>query len=540
MKMRTVLAGAVVALAGLGLTPNVRAAEPAIVAQMQPVGKTLADVRVIAEKFGGKDALEKVNAGITDKLGEKGLSGLDLTRPLLGYLVNATDADNMGGVVILPVTSEKDFRDLLKRAEIDLEEVKDAKGLYAVELPEGANGADKPVRLRFVGTNAYVGFNVEDAEMAAAKLVAPEKVAFPGETALLAVRTYAQRVPKDAAEKNQEQVKKALEAMDGLPVPEQLKEAYAAVLKLSTRMSEQVAKEADVSDVRVTLDPKSYDLTFDTVIKALPGTALAKDIAGRKPTTNRFASLLGTDTVFGFATKLPLFTPEIRKLVAAGLTEGKKSQEDKIPEPAKAVADAAFASLLRTVDSGNFDLAFAVNGPNKDDAYGMNLGISFEDPSAIEKEFKAALKGLPDGVKGFVKLDAAKVGTVSIHTLNIGGFVPPDGQKILGDKATVAIAFAPKGIYVSLASDAVAQVKLALAAEPAATPVLKVVTNGKRMRDLVELSGQPLPEDSAAMFDKEDRQTTAMSVAVEGGDALTMRFTIRLTPFFLMGAAKAK
>ncbi len=536
MKMRTVLAGAVVAaLAGLGLTPSLRAAEPAIVAQMQPVGKTLSDVRVIAEKFGGKDALEKVNAGITDKLGEKGLSGLDLTRPLLGYLVNATDADNMGGVVILPVTTEKEFRDLLKRAEIDLEEVKDAKGLYAVEMPEGVNGADKPIRLRFVGTNAYLGVNVEDAEMAVAKLVAPEKVAFPGETALLAVRTYAQRVPKDAAEKNKEQVKKAQEMIDGLPVPEQLKEAYAAVMKLSMRMSEQVAKEADVSDVRVTLDPKSYDLTFDTVIKALPGTALAKEIAGRKPTTNRFASMLAADTVFGFATKLPLFTPEIRKLVAAGLTEGKKSQEDKIPEPAKAIADAAFAGLLRTVDSGNFDLAFAVNGPNKDDVYGVNLGVSFEDPSAIEKEFKAALKGLPDGVKGFVK-----VGEVSIHTLNIGGFVPPDGQKILGDKATVAIAFAPKGIYVSLASDAVAQLKAALAAEPAATPVLKVVTNGKRMMGLIELSGQPLPEDSAAMFDKEDKQTTAMSVAVEGGDALSMRFTIRLTPFFLMGAAKAK
>lgn len=542
MKMRTVLTGAVVAaLATVGFTPPVaRAADPVMVFQAQPVGKILADVRVITEKFGGKEALAKINDGITEKLGEKGLGGLDLTRPILGYLVNATDADTVGGIAIVPISGEKEFLDLLKRAEIDAEAVKDAKGLYALEMPEGANGDEKPIRLRFVGKYAYVGVNVEDAEMATGKLVAPEKIAFPAENSLLAVRTYAQRAPKDAAAKNQEQLKKAAEMIDGLPVPEQIKEAYAAVMKLTTRMSEQIAKEADISDIRVNLDPKSYDLVIDTVIKALPGTTLAKDIADRKPTTNRFAGMLTPDTVFGFATKLPLFTPEIRKLVAEGLKEGKKSLEDKIPEPAKAIAEAAFAGLLRTVESGSFDLALAVTGPNKDDAYGVNLGVSFEDPAAVEKEFRAALKGLPDGVQGFVKLDAAKAGTVSIHTINVGGFVPPDGQKILGDKAVVAIAFAPKGLYVSIASDAVAQVKLALAAKPAAAPVLKVVTNGKRVTDLIELSGQPIPEESAAMFDKEDKQTTAMAVSVEGGDALTIRYTIRLTPFFLVGAAKAK
>ena len=538
MKMRTVLAGAVVAaLVSLGLTPAARAADPVMVMQLQPVGKTLADVRVIAEKFGGKAALDKVNEGISEKLGENGLKGLDLTRPVLGYLVNATDAENVGGVVIVPITGEKEFLALLKRAEIDAEAVKDAKGLYALEMPEGVNGAEKPIRLRFVGMNAYVGVNVEDAELATGKLVAPDKVAFPAENALLAVRTYAQRAPKDAAEKNQEQLKKAAEMIDGLPVPEQFKEAYASIMKLSLRMSEQIAKEADVSDLRVNLDPKSYDLVIDTVIKALPDTTLAKDIAARKPTTNRFAGMLTPDTVFGFATKLPLFTPEIRKLVVEGVKAGVKSQEDKVPEPAKAITDAAVAGLLRTVESGSFDLAFALTGPNKDEAYGVNLGVSFEDPSAVEKEFRAALKNLPEGAQGFVKLDAAKVGSVGIHTINVGGFVPPNGQKILGDKAVVAIAFAPKALYVSVASDAVAQIKLALASKPAAAPVLKVVTNGKRMTDLIELSGQPIPEESAAMFDKEDKQTTAMAVSVEGGDALTIRYTIRLTPFFLAGAA---
>ena len=539
MKMRTVLAGAVVAaLATLGFTPPVaRAADPVVVIQMQPVGKTLADARVIAEKFGGKDALDKVNDGIADKLGEKGLGGLDLTRPILGYLVNATDAENVGGVVIVPISTEKEFLDLLKRAEIDVEEVKDAKGLFALELPEGANGGEKPIRLRFAGNNAYVGVNLDNAELATGKLIAPEKVAFPGETALLAVRTYLQRLPKDAVEKNKEQMKQARDAIDNLPVPEQIKDAFGSILKLSERMNAQQYKEGDIYDLKVNLDPKSYDLTMDIALKALPETALAKEIAGRKPTTNRFAGMLTADTVNGFVVKLPLFSPEIRKLVAEGLKEGKKSQEDKIPPAAKAVADAAFEGLLRTVEAGNFDLGFALTGPNKDDVYGVNIGVSYEDPSAIEKEFKAALKGLPEGVQGFVKLDAAKVGGVGIHTLNVGGFVPANAQKFLGDKASVAIAFAPKGIYLSVASDALAQVKALLAVEPAAAPVLKVVTNGKRMLKLMELSGEPIPDNALAMFDKDDKQTTAMALTVDGGDTLKIRFTLRLTPLFLAGAA---
>ena len=536
MKLRTVLALAT-ALVSAGAA---RAADPAVVVQVQPVGKSLSDFRTIAEKFGGKDALEKFNEAVAGKLGEKGFSGLDLTRPVVGYLVNPTDPEAMGGVVVVPVTDEKEFLAFLKRTEIDAEAVKDEKGLYALEMPEGGNPNGKPIRLRFVGANAYVGVNVENADLAEAKLVAPEKLTVSGPPALIAVRQFIQKYPKDALEKNKESMKQVTDAIANLPVPDQLKEGFGSLMKLSQRMSEQQIKEGDTYDMRVNLDPRSYDLTLDIALKALPGTPLAKDLAARKATTNRFAGLTTPDTITGFATRLPLFSQEIRKLVVDGLKEAKKFQEDNIPEPAKAIADEAFAGLLRTVESGDFDLGFALDGPTKDDVYGFTLAVSFEDASGVEKELRAALKNLPAEAAGFVKLDAAKAGGVSIHTAAVGGFLPPDQKKLFGDSAELAFAFGPKGVYAALGTDAVAKVKAAVAAKPAAAPVLKVVTNGKRLLKFVEQSGKEIPAEQAAMFDKEDKQTTAMTLSVEGGDTLAVKFTVRLTPFFLAGAAGAK
>lgn len=524
-------------LVGLSLTPTARqgrAAEPLATVQVQPIGKTLGDIRAIAEKFGGKAALAKFNEKIEDSLGAKGLSGLDLDRPIVGYLNATAEVEDLGGVLVLPITDAKAFLDLLKRAGIDAEEIKDSKGLYALEMPDDANLGDKPVRLRVQGGNAYVGINVDNAELAVAKLIAPEKLTLPGEPAVLLLRQYLQRVPKELAERSKGQSKQVLDMLQGLPLPEEAKDALAGVMKLTARFNEAQTKEGDLYDLRIDLDTKTYELSFDTALTARPGTALAKEIAARKPTTNRFAGLVTKDTVVGFTTRLPLFAPEIREAIVKLAKFGMSTGEDKIPDPAKPIAQEAFKGLLRTIESGNFDIAAAVVGPAKNDAYGINFALSFDDPSAVEKEFRKLLKDAPEGV---VKLDVAKVGGVSIHQASVGGFLPPEAKKTLGDKVDVCLAFAPKGVYVTVGADALAQIKAGLAAGPAPSPVLDIRTNGKKLKAFVEATGAPLPEQAARMFDKEDKLTSGFSLGIEGGEALRFRFRLRLTPF-LQGLAE--
>ena len=60
---------------------------PAITAQAQPLGKLLADVKLIIQKIGGADAVKTFEEKLEDTLGEKGFTGIDQTRLFGGYVI---------------------------------------------------------------------------------------------------------------------------------------------------------------------------------------------------------------------------------------------------------------------------------------------------------------------------------------------------------------------------------------------------------------------------------------------------------------------
>src|SRR5207244_1582446 len=93
--------------------------------------------------------------------------------------------------------------------------------------------------------------------------------------------------------------------------------------------------------------------------------------------------------------------------------------------------------------------------------------VSFEDPSALEKELKALVAThAPPLFKDLITYDKEKVGGVSIHEMKVGSLLPQEPQRMFGADARVAVAFAPKGIYAAIGPDAVGALKLALAAKP--------------------------------------------------------------------------
>ena len=91
----------------------------------------------------------------------------------------------------------------------------------------------------------------------------------------------------------------------------------------------------------------------------------------------------------------------------------------------------------------------------------------------MEKEFKTFVaKDAPQDIVDAIKWDAAKAGTVSIHTwkVPVGGFI--DVSKVFGgENCLVAFAFAPHGVFAAIGPDAVGTIKDALAVKPAPAPV---------------------------------------------------------------------
>ena len=515
-------------VAALFAPPILRAADPPITFQLHPFERVLGELRSAADLIGGEKAVKALNDSIKEKYGPKGFEGLDLSKPIVGYVILDTKPENITAVIAFPVTGEKEFLALCDRA--NGQKYKDlGKGLY--ELPP--LDPQYKARMRFSGGYAYIAYGANPEPALDAKaIVAPNKLYDPAEKAAVAGKFHFDRITpemkKAALALLMEARKKLLAEIDpDAPNQAAVKAAFAELEKLTTRYL-ALLEGADTASVRIGLDPATAEVYVDATLTPKPNTQLAKEIAARKPAQNRFAGLFTSDTVAGFKYTAPLFAEEVRNALAAFSDEQQKDLLNMLPEAAKATVEELMKGQVRTMKSGEFDFAMAVRGPDKNGHYTAVGAMSFEDPSALEKAFKKFMEtdGPAENV-GTFKWDADKAGKVSIHTFKLNGANLPPPVKVFGEETTLAFAFAPKGIYVAFGPDPIATIKDALNAKPAESAALDVVINPSRLGKLVEkFGGNPLEIERA--IGKEDKLLSAGSLRVISGKELTVRLAVNL------------
>ncbi|MBY0513175.1 MAG: hypothetical protein K2P78_04595 [Gemmataceae bacterium] len=293
-----------------------------------------------------------------------------------------------------------------------------------------------------------------------------------------------------------------------------------------------LSRDAKVATLRVGLDPRAADLTAELTLTPVPGSELAKQIAARKPTTNKFAGLLTPDTAAGFATRLPFFAPELQDATVAVLERVQTAVAQGTTPAEKESLDELFKGLVRTVKTGEFDLAASFRGPDKAGAFTLVGAIAFEDPAALEKAVRKYVDSLPADDKGRkdLKWDVAKAGGVGVHLIDgrtFGGFTPD--TKVFGDAPKLAFAFAPHAVLFAVGPDPVPAVAGAVAATPGPAPVLDVVVNPARLGKLAGLTGGLGSQaEIARAFGTDDRRVSIVSLTVEGGAELKVRFALSL------------
>jgi hypothetical protein len=541
--MPTRFLAAVTAAVALALPAAAQAPDkgPALTFQAQPLGKLLDDAKAVARAVGGDEAVTAMDDELKEALGEKGFAGVDLLRPIVGYTELTETADGSGAVVVVPVTGEKDFLDFLGRMKLDVSAPKD--GLYTLTPRDDAGVKNPPSRLRFKDNWAYLGANVPDDALAPARLVPAAGLLRPDETAAFAYRVHLGRIPAGLRKQAFEAVDEAVDQLKmlagGDPAADAAKTAADALAKLVKRVGDQALTDGDVATARVRLDAATAEVALEAALTGKPGSKLAADIAARKPTVNRFGALVAADAAAGFKLQLPLFAPEVRDAVVALLEVAQKGAGDEAPPPAKPLAEEVLKGLIRTVKGGEFDLAAGLTGPDADGLFTAAVGLSFDDPSGVEKAVKELVKALPEEVQKQVQFDTAKVGGVSVHTADVGPFLPPELRPVFGEKAVVAVAFAPKGVYLGVGPAAVAAVTAGLKAEPAAAKALDVVVNTKRLHKLVGAIDPPAGERFGQAIQTDDRAISAVSLAIEGGAELRVRMALNLKLFPRWFAASA-
>jgi hypothetical protein len=518
----------VLAAAALLAPPAVRAADPPITFQTQPFDRLLNDVRMAADLVGGEKAVKSFNEGLKERMGAKGFEGLDLNKPIVGYVVLAPKADDIVGVIAFPITNEKDFLALCDRWNRGVKAKDLGKGLY--EVPPLDPGLK--ARMRFANGYAYVagGKNPEPA-LDPKALVAPEKLLDPAETAAFAGKLHFDRITPEVKAAlvglMTEGKKQLLEAMKANAEAEQFKPVFAELEKLATRYL-LLLGGADTAALRVSLDPGTGEVVAEATLAPKPNTELARQIAARKPPENRFAGLITPDTVAGFHYSAPLFAEEVRSAYAKLTEAQQKELNQNVPAAAKPTLEELFKGQARAMKAGEGDMAVALRGPDKDGYFSAVAAMSCDNDGALEKAFKKYMQDdNPLGGFGEFKWDAGKEGQVAIHTYKVApGLIPPTFT-LFGENLTLAFAFAPKGIYLSVGPDPVAAVKEALKAKPAVAPAFDLLVNPARVSKVVEKVGGN-PRDFEKVLGREDKLLSAMSLRVKSGKELSVRLAIGL------------
>jgi hypothetical protein len=109
---------------------------------------------------------------------------------------------------------------------------------------------------------------------------------------------------------------------------------------------------------------------------------------------------------------------------------------------------------------------------------------------------------------------------------------------MFGANATVAVAFAPKGIYAAFGVDAIGAVKEALASKGGPAPALDVVINPSRLAKVFTAAGGNA-NDITEFFGPDASPFTAGSLSIEGGAELKLRLMLNLKLFRALFVTRA-
>ena len=547
MSMTIRAALAVVAFLAATAPSLAAAPEPAAVFQAQPLSRLLSDYRAmlkhIAGPTEGDDAVKQFDEDLKDMLGERGFEGVDINRPIAGYAVLKDKPADCGYVLLVPITNEKDFLEFLGRVKIKFEAVKDKKGVYELELPNDPFSKDSFLRIT---ENGWAYFTFNEAEPTDAKnLLAPQDVLDNADPSLLSVRVYPGRVPENLLDSFLGDIERHANDMKAI---------YNAILdqkhllkiattyfdegpKLVRRYTETGLKEATGVSVKFRFDAQTGETNTEITVTPKVGTPFAKALAAKTAVTNRFAGMIPKNAVVGGVVKVPMFAPELLAIgtvffegIAAELNA--KDEDGALPAKLKPVVTELAKGFVRAVKAENMDAAFAVLPPNKDGKYTILLGVSFDDPTAIEKAIREAAKDA-DLAKDF-KLDVAKVGGVSIHKVPLLKFFPADFaeeiEPAFGEKSPAHVAFTKDAVFLAFGPDSLAAVKTALGTKPGPAPALEITANA----DALQKFAARLNPTAVAAMDPADpvigkeKTSTMLRITIDGGKELKVQATMNV------------
>jgi hypothetical protein len=497
--------------------------KPTVVVRIAPIDSLLADVHEAAKLVGKGDEADQVEGIVKGMKSDKGLEGIDTTKPigLYGYLTPA--GYDSEAVVLVPIVDQKTLLDKLETFGLKAEKGEgDVWKLDVAQIPF-------PVYIKFANKYAYV--TIRDAGILAKKRLLDPATVLAGSGELSAV-VNLDEIPKELKEIALSQSELQLSTAKEKDVPGETKAQKTfrlAVLDEAYGRLKELLNEGGALSVRSDFDRKGGDLSFEFSLSGKPDSSLAATIAGLGKITSVAAGFTGKASAISLQIDAAL-PVKLREALGPVIEEAFQQVLEKEKDEAKRkLAEPILKVITPTAKMGELDAAVNIVGPASDGLYTLVAGFKIKDGKALDQAFKDALKESPAKVQGALSLDIAKVGEVGIHKA-VPDKVDDKTRKMFGDNP-IYFAFRDDALIASGGPNGLEAIKAAIAAAPASGKIFQLDIAFGRAARLMTDEHKEAPEIAKKVFKDGD---DTMHLSLEGGAALKLSFSfkVRLVKFF--------
>jgi hypothetical protein len=526
MRMRTwAAASVVVAIAALApsraLAQPAKGTEPAIEVRVQSVNVLLDKAEYVGGLVGKEDVIVQVKELVKSlATADKGIEGIDPTKPFGAYGTPQADIVNSPAVVMIPIADEKRFLVMLKD-RLSVTPEKSDNGTLKAALP-----LVNDVYFKFANGYLYVA---RDSKHLDTKSLQDPKAFFAnddGSVASLTVRI--DRIPNDLKTfvigQLEHQAQEALKNQNPDPIGKKL---ATFLLGEGVGGLKMLLDDGKQVSLKVFIDPKTDELSIDALIVPKDGTPLAKYIASLGGKTSVPAGITASkDTVVKGSVKLAVPADQkadLGKFVDEMIDEVlKKAGGEQERELIKKV----LTTLAPTVKAGELDAAFSLSGPDAKGKYRLIVAAGVKKGDDIETLAKELSAFVP-GDAADIKFDVDKIGEYSLHKVTIKTN-DPQFERVFG-KANIWIATSDTCYVVSVEPDG-SMLKAALKAKAVAVPVLAVEVSLSKAIPLFQPNLKPdeikaLTKDAFGGDSPNGKDT--LTVTLQGGKQLNGKIVLK-------------
>src|SRR5262245_35170930 len=252
LRLLTVLTASALVLAGSSACaaprPEEKGGGPAIIGQAKSFNDLLDISKSIVKNVGGDALYKEFEKHVLPDLDPKKLPGIDPKRPFGLYGVIDADLSKCRGVLLIPVTSQRDFLDMLEAKDIHVNKGKD-EGTFDIVVPPDF---PIPVSMRIHKEYAYIGiggFDVLDPKV----ILDPKDVINEKEKAIAYVALRLDRVPAEAKKFLLAALRDQTDHLKEMIQEPELKDAFFSMQKLTLRWLKTLFDEG--REVALRLDP---------------------------------------------------------------------------------------------------------------------------------------------------------------------------------------------------------------------------------------------------------------------------------------------